>query len=449
MKIAHVTLTKGTIWTIMSFGGSQFFRLSTNIILTRLLAPQLFGIMVIVNALNTGVELISDVGIGQNIIYNKNGDEPTFANTAWTLQSLRGVLLWVIACIFAGPVARYYETPILLIIIPIASFVLVLSGFSSVNRFLVQRRMQFARLAIYEIIVGATSAIAQVALAYFFPTIWALVFGVVLAAAIGLIGSFFLLPDVTCKFKIATHYAWEILHFGKWIFFGSVVYYFSISLDRLYLAGVVPLALLGVYGIARSISELLSILVLRIGNIVIFPFVASHSQTSRVALREQLVAIRLSFLLVAAIGFSFSAATIDLAIKIVLDQRYHAATWMVPVLIMGAWISILCSLNESTLLGIGKPRYGAIGYSLKFIWLLIGLPFSFNHFGVLGSIIVVAISDIFRYVSIVAGQLRERLTFGKQDFFVTLLMVTLVAIIEWIRWTFGFGTSFENLPFFG
>ena len=44
------------------------------------------------------------------------------------------------------------------------------------------------------------------------------------------------------------------------------------SFDRLYFARVIPLALLGVYGISRTISELLTTLVMRLGNIVVFPF---------------------------------------------------------------------------------------------------------------------------------------------------------------------------------
>jgi uncharacterized membrane protein len=122
---------------------------------------------------------------------------------------------------------------------------------------------------------------------------------------------------------------------------------------------------------------------------------------------------------------------------------------MVPLLITGGWISILSSLNESTMLGIGTPRYGAIGYSLKFIFLLIGLPLSFNHFGVVGSIGVIAGSDVFRYLSVAVGQIRERFAFCMQDLVVTCLMLGFLGILEWIRWIFGLGTSFGTLPIFG
>ena len=448
MKIPHATLTKGAIWTTGSFAIGQLIRFATNVVLTRLLAPELFGIMVIVYTLRSGVELISDVGIGQSIIYNKNAEDPDFYKTAWTLQSIRGIVLWIAACAAAAPMAHFYQIPTLTLIMSVASLVLVLSGFTSVSQFLAQKKLLFAKLAAYEIIVVAISAAGQVGLAYFIPTIWGLVFGLLFSGVTVMIGSHFLLPEIKHRFKISGNYTWQILHFGKWIFLSSIVYFLSISFDRLYLAGVIPLALLGVYGIARNISELLSSMALRLGNVVIFPFIAKHSEMPRADLHNQLGLIRLKYLLIAAFGFSFSAVTVDLAIKLVFDQRYHAIGWMATILITGAWVSILCSLNESTLLGLGKPRYGAIGNSLKFGWLLIALPLSFNYYGVLGSIMVIAISDIFRYMSVIIGQVRERIVFGMQDLFATLLMFGLVGVFEYLRWILGFGTSFDSLPTF-
>jgi len=67
----------------------------------------------------------------------------------------------------------------------------------------------------------------------------------------------------------------------------------------------------------------------------------------------------LMFMLMTALGLSLFAATVDLLIGLLYDQRYQAARWMGPILIAGAWFSIICNLNESTLVGLGKPSYGA------------------------------------------------------------------------------------------
>jgi O-antigen/teichoic acid export membrane protein len=446
MKISAGFLLKGTLWTVGAFGLGTVVRVVTNVVLARLLAPELFGIMLIVNSLRTGIELISDVGIGQNIIYHKDANEPDFYNTAWTLQVIRGIILWLVSLAIAVPVARFYESPILIFIIPLTAFNIVLLGFGSISRPLLNKRLQVARLTTFDMIVALFSSVAHILFAYLSRTIWALVFGGLFQSAATMVGSYFLLPDVRAKFHLSKRFVWEILHFGKWIFFSSIVYFLSQNFDRLYLAKVVPLELLGVYGIARNMSDLLSVLVVQIGNNVLFPFIASHSQMSRPDLREQLASIRIKVLLPAALGFSLFAATADILIKVLYDERYQAATWMLPVLLVGSWFAIITNFNESTLLGLGKPSYGAISNSSKFVFLLVGLPVSVALFGLLGGFVVLVLADLFRYVPILIGQRRERFSFGMQDLLVTLGMFLLIGLWESLRWVSGFGTSFNSLP---
>lgn len=446
MRISAGFLLKGSVWTITTYGVGQMLRLVTNVILARLLTPELFGIMLVVNSLRVGVALVSDFGIGQNIVYNKNANKPDFYNTAWTLEIVRNVLLWLV-CVAATPVlASFYDSPDLIWVLPLSAMTLVLSGFSSTSIYLLQKRMQIRKFYLFEMIVAFISSVAHVLFAYFSPTIWALVLGGLFTSAVSTIGSYFLLPDVKQTLHISKQFVREILAFGKWIFISSVVYFLSMNYDRLYLPKVLPLDLLGVYGVARSIAELLGLLTLRLGNIVLFPFISSHSQMPRVTLHEQLAAIRAKFLLLAAFGISILVATADLAIKLLYDERYQAAGWMLPVLILGSWVSILANVNDATLLGLGKPSYGAVSNSAKFGFLVIGLPLGFMVNGILGVVVVVAMADLCRYVPIAIGQRRERFAFGIQDLLLTLAAFALIGVWEGLRWISGFGTSFDAWP---
>jgi O-antigen/teichoic acid export membrane protein len=446
MKISSRLLLKGAAWTIGGYGFGQVLRFATNVFMARLLAPDLFGVMLIVNSLVIGIALISDVGIGQNIIYHKDANDPEFYDTAWSLQAIRSVLLWLVTLIVAAPISSFYASPILVYVLPISGFGIVLSGLTSVSRFLLQKRMQVARLTAFEMITSALSSAAYVLFAWLSPSVWALVFGGLFGSAITMIGSFFILTDVKQKFRLSMRYCREILDFGKWIFVSSVVFFLSTNFDRLYLAKVVPLEMLGIYGIARSISELLGMLVLRVGNYVLFPVVALHSQLPRADLHQQLARVRARFVLAAAIGFSFSVTVADLPINILYDHRYQAASWMLPVLITGAWSTILAIVNESTLLGLGKSRYSAIANGIKFAFLLIALPILVNLYGVLGGIIAVSLADLTKYIPILISQKQERFSFGVQDLLLTIVVILLVGLFESLRWALGFGTSFDTLP---
>src|ERR687885_208624 len=105
---------RGTVWTIAGYGASQVLRLGSNIILTRLLLPEFFGLMNLVNVFIIGLHLFSDVGLGPSVVQNKRGDDPDFLNTAWTIQVGRGIILWICSLILAWPVSQFYNEPQLL-----------------------------------------------------------------------------------------------------------------------------------------------------------------------------------------------------------------------------------------------------------------------------------------------------------------------------------------------
>src|SRR6187551_2992594 len=74
----------------------QVLRMGGQIVLTRLVPQEAFGLMAIVHTFRAAVDLFSDIGIGPSIIQNPRGDEPRFLDTAWTLQLLRGTGLFLV-----------------------------------------------------------------------------------------------------------------------------------------------------------------------------------------------------------------------------------------------------------------------------------------------------------------------------------------------------------------
>ena len=133
-------------------------------------------------------------------------------------------------------------------------------------------------------------------------------------------------------------------------------------------------------------------------------------------------------------------------IQILYDQRYQAAAWMLPVLFLGSWFSILSSVNESALMGLGKPSYAAAANGLRLGFILVALPLGFAQYGALGAILAFAACDLCRYGPIFRGQLRERFSFGAQDALATFVLVALIGFWQWLRWRAGLGTSFDHLP---
>jgi O-antigen/teichoic acid export membrane protein len=446
MNLSIGTLVNGAIWTVGAFGIAQAFRLVTSVILARLLAPELFGIMLIVTTLRTGIELITDIGIGQNIIYSSKSLEPKFYNTAWSLQIIRSVGLWLAFSLAAIPAARFYNAPILASILPISGLSILFAGLSAVSPAILKKQLKFATVNLFDLATAGASSAIIIGFAYVNRTVWALVIGGVAGSAVSMVGSHFLLPNLRQRFHIDKQSASEITSFGKWIFVSSIVYFLATNFDRLYFPSVLPLFILGNFAIARAISDLLVNVAVHLSNIVVFPFIASHTNMQREILRQKLASIRSKFLILIAIGSALFIATADLIVKLLYDERYHAASWMLPILVVGAWFSMLAAINESTLLGLGMPSYSAIANTVRLVLVVFGLPLSFKAGGVIGGVISLAAIELCRYVPVFVGQRRERFSFGIQDLSVTLGMFLMVGVLETLRWKFGLGTSFDSLP---
>ena len=329
--------------------------------------------------------------------------------------------------------------------LPVTALSFVLDGFTSISPSLMQKRMKIAALSIYGFAFEVIPGVALVILAYFFRSIWALVFGLLFSSAVRMIVSFFLLSDVRVKFHIS-----KAVHVGNFAFrkmdiFRNVDLFFVWQFrSALSWVRSLPLRLLGVYGIARSLADMIVQLVGRLCGYMVFPYVASASDQPRDLLRAKLGPARLQLLLLAAVGLSAFAAVADVPVKIIYDQRYHAAAGMLPIMALGVWFSILCNINESILLGFGRPQYSAISNMVKLGWLLVGLPFGYATYGFFGVIVVVAASDIFRYLPIYIGQIRARFSFGGQDLLTSLVMFGLFGVFVWLRWYLGFGVAFDN-----
>ena len=96
------------LWTTGGYGVGQALRLATNLIVTRLLTPEAFGLMAIVDTLLIGAQMVSDTGIVQTLVQRKDPPGRDLLNTAWAIHALRGLALFGVLALFARPIASWY-----------------------------------------------------------------------------------------------------------------------------------------------------------------------------------------------------------------------------------------------------------------------------------------------------------------------------------------------------
>lgn len=247
--------TRSSAYTMGGYMAAQVIRLGANLILTRLLFPEAFGLMALVMLFLQGLQMFSDVGVGPSIMQNKRGDEPDFLNTAWTIQVIRGSLLWLATILLAGPVARFYGEPQLAQLLPVAGLALFISGFNSTRIETAQRHMTLGRLTLIDLTAQALGALAMIAFALVFRSVWALLVASLVAASSKAALSHFFLPGHPNRLRWEKKAGTELIHFGKWIFFSTMCGFIITQGDRLILGKYLSIGLLGIYNIGHFLAS--------------------------------------------------------------------------------------------------------------------------------------------------------------------------------------------------
>ncbi|MEA5509907.1 oligosaccharide flippase family protein [Crocosphaera sp. UHCC 0190] len=435
----------GTIWTLVGYGGSQVIRLVSNIILTRLLAPELFGLMALMNTFIQGLAMFSDVGIQPSIVRSPRGDDPTFLNTAWTIQVIRGFGLWLACCLIAWPVAQFYGDIQLLWLLPIVGLTTIAAGFNSTALATLNRKMKIGKLTIFDVGIQVFSLTFMTIWAYFQRTIWPLVGGSLLGSFVKSIGSHYLEPEISNRFTWDKESVKELTSFGRWIFLSTMMTFIASRADRLILAKLFSLEVLGVYTIAITFAEIPKSIIQSIAGKVIFPVISQNIELPRHQLRAKIIRSRKWILIALAFGVAILVSFGDLLIFGLYDQRYAQAAWMLPLIALGLWPLILYLTIGPSLMALGKPMYTAASTSAKAIFMIMGLPIGFKLGGILGVIIVIMLNDLPNYCIINYGLYREKLIAISQDVKLTMFLVSLILGFSSVRFFGGFGISISSI----
>jgi len=449
MASPSVSLNKlavhGAFWTVFGYGAANSLRFVSNLILTRLLAPDLFGLMALMTTFLIGLALFSDIGIEPSIVQNQRGDDPVFLNTAWTIQVIRGAGLWIICCIIAYPISQYYNDPRIFVLMPVLGLSSLISGLNSTSIALYKRNMNLRILISIDLFIQVTSLVVIVIWAYFRPSVWALVAGSLVSISLKVLISHFLLKGPQNRFTWDPACAREIFRFGRWIFLSTAFTFLAMQSDRLIIGKIVSIEMLGIYSVCVALSDLPRQVVSTLGHNVIFPLVAKAKESPRIELGRKFFKKRW-YLLLGAMSFAtLLVAGGDLLVELLYDSRYAQESWILTILAFGFWHTVLYETMNSCLMGLGKPYYSTIGFMIRFLVLLIGVPAAYQMGGFVASVFVIAFHDLPMYAVISYGSMREKVGSMKQDLLATGLFLLVLAIAIFLRFSLGFGYPLENI----
>ena len=364
--------------------------------MTRLLAPEMFGLMSIVSVFIMGLSLFSDLGLKQSIIQSKRGRDERFLNTIWSFQIIRGFSIWGFSVLVAiavwiaqnllwMPVGTVYAEPLLPYIIPVSTLGMIISAFEPTWTSLASRDLQQARLIKIELICQITGVIVMVLMAFYTRSIWALVLGSLISGITRSIIVNFVIKEKRNHFEIDKAYISEIFHFGKWIFLSSIIGFLAMNGDKLLLGGLISTKDLGVYNIASFMIGAVATIVARLLGGVAYPALSETVRDRPYDLQRIYYRFRLPFDagIMFLAGFLFASG--QSIIHLLYDSRYADAGWMLNVLALSL-IALRYNLADQSYLALGKPKMMTMLTLIRTVALFVFLPIAYHQFGLHGAI---------------------------------------------------------------
>nr|WP_298163847.1 oligosaccharide flippase family protein [uncultured Pseudomonas sp.] len=373
------------VWNLGALVASQGIRLGGNLIMARLLVPEMFGLMVIATTVAVVLALLSDMGLRQNIIQSKRGNDPVFLNTAWTVQILRGFILFALSLLVAGfawfaqvvnlsPAGSTYAAPELPLVLAVTGFTSVINGFQSTKLALAFRSFQQNKVVLVELAAQIIGLLVMLGIGYFTGSIWSLVAAGLVAAMVSTMLSHLWLQGPSNRLQWDSSALKELIAFGRWVLLSSAVGVLAAHGDRIWFGGSMSAAELGVYSIAVLILGAIEFGVRRLAAAVALPALSEVARTGDAA---RLRALYYRFRLLIDLALLFACGLLltlsPLIIGWLYDARYAGAGSMLAILSLSLF-TLRFTLAHQAWLALGLTKYLAVDNLIRFVSLWALLP---------------------------------------------------------------------------
>jgi len=391
-------------WSLGGFGISQAIRFGGNLLMTRLLAPEMFGIMAVATVLMSTLAVLSDPGLKQNVIQNRRGADRVFLDTIWTIQIVRGLQLTLVTLGIAGLVAAgqhyalvdahsVYADERVPYVLAAVSVTASISGLSSTRLLEASRSLQLKNVTVIEITAQIVGLILMLGWAAIDRSIWALVFGWVISAAVSASLSHTILPGQRNSLRWDKATVREVVRFGKWILLGSIIGAAIANADRLLLAGMTDPTTLGVYAIAFNMFLVTEQLLMRAVSGIGYAAISEVIRDRPTDLKRSYYKLQTIVSIAAYLAFGLLIVLAPRLITLLYDSRYTDAGWMLQIL-SGGLLLIPSQLALQTFIALNQPRINTAINFFRLVMLVCAIPVGFAALGLPGALIGLVSSSL-------------------------------------------------------
>ena len=247
-------IRSGALWNFMGKSGSQVLGFAFGIVLARLLAPDVFGMLLTVQIFTGVASFIAGGGMGQALVRAKDTSRADY-DIVFTLQLAIGCIIYAVFFAVAPLIAASYDTPLYADMIRLMALSFIFRPFTNVPASILQREMRFKGMTIVALVSLILSSTTSIVLAYYGFGVWALILGgfvspLVTIPAFGVLAKW--RPGFSLEFKRAR----EIARYGFLVSVNDIVNYLRDQVSIFMLSRTLGPTSVGLYNKGESLARM-------------------------------------------------------------------------------------------------------------------------------------------------------------------------------------------------
>lgn len=377
--------------------------LVSNLIMTRMLVPESFGLMAMVVTVHVMLQMMSDIGINQSVIRARNGEDPDFLRAAWSVQIVRSsaiAILVAVAALLMGilgprlaPPDSVYADPQLPWLIAVSSLAVVFSGLESTGMALARRRLELGRVTQIDVGCQIVVLILMVLLVQWKATVWVLLSGLIAGNFIRMVWSHLAFREVPMRWNWNQSIATDMWEYGRWLILSSMAGFVVNQGDRFILGAFLDKTTFGIYVIATLWMDVGEQFISRIAGEVTVAGLAETLRNRRDRFPQVFRKVLTAYGIIVVLAFLGAFFLGPMLIELLYAADYQAAGWMLPLLAF-RYFARRTSPYGAFLLAEGHSRTMAFSNMLTGAFVVVALPLSYWYLGFPATLMVVALSPM-------------------------------------------------------
>lgn len=384
------------IWSTIGKFGTLGISLISNIVLARLLMPEDFGCIGMLQIFIAISDILITGGFGAALVQKKNPTHIDYTSVFyWNLISSITMYLFIYFC--APHIAAFYNMSILCNILRIQSLSLIINSFTVVQSNLLVKQLRFKELSIRNVVASFIGTCIAIIMAFLGYGVWSLVYSTLISGII----SALLLWNMsgwrpTLDFSIKS--LRELFNFGGLMALSSFIDTIHTNIQGLIIGKWYSALDMGYYSQAKRLEHVPTSSLSQIVGQVSFP-VFSSLQDNKIALLNN---VRQNIKAITFINFPLSILMIVIARPLILllyGERWEASIFYFQILCVGAMMYTINTMNNNVIKALGKSK---IFFYVRVVERVIGILLIVigAHYGIEGLLYATAVNSYINYLII-------------------------------------------------